>query len=123
MMKSGTYAVLSAAFFAGLALLGAAIAQESDYPNDPASLAIGRTIAEENCASCHAIGPEGESPNAEAPAFRDLSQRYPISDLEESLAEGIVTGHNDMPEFVLQPDNINQFLGYLSSIQVQKDKN
>lgn len=96
-------------------------AAEGGYPSDPESLTIGRKMAEDNCSSCHAVGVEGDSPDPQAPAFRNLSQRYPVSSLEESLAEGIVTGHNDMPEFVLQPDDIERFLGYLSSIQVQKN--
>ena len=122
-MKLGRYWAVSGAFFAGLALSSGVWAQESNYPNDSASLAVGKLIAEDNCSPCHAIGAEGESPDPQAPAFRDLSQLYPVSSLEESLAEGIVTGHNDMPEFILQPDDIERFLGYLTSIQVQKDKN
>ncbi|MBD8890317.1 c-type cytochrome [Roseibium litorale] len=123
MTRLGSYWAVSGVFLASLVLQTGAQAQESNYPDDPESLAIGRKIAEDNCSPCHAVGAEGESPDPQAPAFRDLSQRYPVSSLEESLAEGIVTGHNDMPEFVLQPDDIERFLGYLSSIQVQKDKN
>ena len=37
--------------------------------------------------------------------------------LEESLAEGIVTGHADMPEIVWEPDQITDFLAWLASIQ------
>lgn len=77
----------------------------------------GRVFAEETCAECHAIGVEGDSPLAEAPKFRELSQRYPIDDLAEALAEGIVTAHPEMPEVELDPDQINDFLSYLKSIQ------
>jgi hypothetical protein len=33
------------------------------------------------------------------------------------LAEGIVSGHPDMPEFVFQPDEITAILGYLDSLK------
>jgi hypothetical protein len=33
-----------------------------------------------------------------------LEARYPLEALEEALAEGIVTGHPDMPQFALEPD-------------------
>ncbi|MXN63834.1 c-type cytochrome [Stappia sp. GBMRC 2046] len=80
-------------------------------------LELGRQLAQENCARCHATGESGESPLTGAPAFRDLSKRYPVETLEEALAEGIITGHPDMPEFILQPDEIAAFIGYLKTIQ------
>jgi mono/diheme cytochrome c family protein len=80
-------------------------------------IAKGRALAEENCARCHAVGGSGESPLAAAPPFRTLSERYPVSDLEESLAEGIVSGHPEMPEFVFEPDQVGALIAYLESIQ------
>lgn len=80
----------------------------------------GRAFAEANCGSCHAVGPDGESPYAASPPFRTLSQRYPIENLAEALAEGIGVTHGgavEMPEFVLSPDEIDDFLAYLASIQ------
>lgn len=94
-----------------------AFAAGGNYPVDPASLASGKQIAEAHCSACHAVGPEGQSAKADAPAFRDLSKLYPLESLEEPLAEGIVTAHENMPEFVFEPDDIDVFLGYLSSIQ------
>lgn len=78
--------------------------------------AAGLAIVEKNCARCHAVGKTGTSPRGEAPPFRDLSRRYPIESLAESLAEGIITGHNDMPEFRFAPHEISAILAYLNSI-------
>ncbi|PTW61714.1 cbb3-type cytochrome c oxidase subunit III [Breoghania corrubedonensis] len=75
----------------------------------------GRALAEAECASCHAVGAGDESPVAEAPAFRDLSARYPVEQLEEALAEGIVTGHADMPEITWEPEQSTAFIAYLKS--------
>lgn len=77
----------------------------------------GRLIAEENCASCHSIGHVGSSTHPDAPAFRDLSQRYPIDDLAEAFAEGLNVGHADMPEFTLTAEQTQALLSYLQSIQ------
>jgi cytochrome c len=76
----------------------------------------GRTIAEKKCARCHAIGRDGSSPMGLAPPFRTLSQRYPIETLAEALAEGIVTGHPEMPQFVFQPRDIDALLGYIAGL-------
>ncbi|GGB59296.1 cytochrome c family protein [Roseibium aquae] len=109
--------------FMGLAVLGpvlsvqTALAQSGGYPDDPASVATGLEIAEIHCAACHAVGRDDLSAVDGAPAFRDLSRLYPLYTLEESLAEGIVTGHEGMPEIAFEPDDIASFLGYLTSIQ------
>lgn len=99
--------------------LNASVALASDgvYPTDPVSLATGLELAEIHCATCHAVAADDISAVAGAPAFRDLSQLYPLESLEEPLAEGIVTAHENMPEFALEPQDIDAFLGYLTSIQ------
>jgi cytochrome c len=77
----------------------------------------GRTFAQTNCAQCHAIGRLGDSPIPEAPPFRTLHTRYPVEDLAEAFAEGITTGHPSMPQFQLDPAQINDLLAYLQSVQ------
>ncbi len=54
---------------------------------------------------------------AAAPAFRDLNRNYPLDNLGEALAEGILTGHPAMPEFQFAPEDINAILRYLESVQ------
>ena len=77
----------------------------------------GKQLVELNCSPCHAIGLTGDSPHPDAPPFRTLGQRYPIDALEEAFAEGIETGHPDMPSFVAEPDQIADIIAYISSIQ------
>ena len=76
----------------------------------------GRVLAEENCARCHAIGPDGVSPFDEAPPFRDIVQQFPPAHLAEALAEGIVVGHPEMPEFTFEEDQIDGLIAYLESL-------
>jgi mono/diheme cytochrome c family protein len=77
----------------------------------------GKALVTTNCARCHAIGTEGDSPHPEAPPFRTLSNKYPVEDLAESLGEGIVSGHPDMPIFVFDAQDVGAIIQYLQSIQ------
>ena len=77
----------------------------------------GRALAETHCATCHAIGKRGQSPNQKAPGFATLAQRYPLDNLAEAFSEGILVGHGPMPEFQFEPDQIDGLIAYLRSIQ------
>lgn len=70
-----------------------------------------------HCSGCHAVGPAGTSPNTLAPPLREIGQRYPVEQLAEAFAEGIVTAHPAMPQFVLTPDQNRSLIAYLESIQ------
>ncbi|MBX2804489.1 MAG: cytochrome c [Hyphomicrobiales bacterium] len=76
----------------------------------------GMELVQEHCARCHAIAKTGDSPLADAPPFREIAQRYPAESLAESLAEGIVTGHAEMPEFVFSPGEVGQLVDYFASL-------
>jgi mono/diheme cytochrome c family protein len=77
----------------------------------------GLTIVRANCARCHAIGKAGDSPLPISPPFRTLHDRYPVEDLQEPLAEGIVTGHPTMPEFRFDPGQVGDIIAYLKSLE------
>jgi len=81
-------------------------------------IAAGRALASANCSPCHAIGKTGASPNPKSPPLRTLAARYRLQDLEEAFAEGIVVGHEgqEMPEFVLEPTEIDALLAYIGSL-------
>ena len=81
----------------------------------------GKTLVERHCSRCHAIDITGSSPHPEAPAFRTLGTRYPIDSLAEALAEGLVTGHPDMPEFMFEVHDVDAILAFLQSIQHPKN--
>jgi cytochrome c len=80
-------------------------------------VARGQAILAAKCSRCHAIGLEDLSQHEEAPPFRVVVTRYPPEDLAEALAEGIVSGHPDMPEFVFEPPEIEAIIAYLSTLQ------
>jgi len=70
-----------------------------------------------HCARCHSIDKLSPSPLKIAPPFRTLHERYPVESLQESLAEGIVTGHPSMPEFRLDPGQVADVIAYLKSLE------
>jgi cytochrome c len=77
----------------------------------------GAVFAREQCSACHAVGDDGASPLAAAPPLREISRRYPVEQLEEAFAEGFVTTHSTMPEFVLDAGQNRDLIAYLASIQ------
>lgn len=105
---------------------GTALEVQEPEVADPAyhalEVAKGQALVEKHCASCHAIGTTDASPHKQAPPFRDVVTRYPAEHLAEALAEGIQSGHPDMPVFVFEPDDINAFLAFLDSLAPQTER-
>jgi len=106
------------ASLAGLAIVALCLAVPAQAA-EKSLIDKGEALVRKNCSPCHAIGKEGGSPHKEAPPFRTLSAKYPIVDLAESLAEGIVSGHQDMPIFVFSPHDVEAIIQYMQSIQAQ----
>jgi mono/diheme cytochrome c family protein len=73
----------------------------------------GLTFVSANCTPCHAVDKVSPSPLAIAPPFRTLHTKYPVENLAESLAEGIMTGHPTMPQFQLDPGQVGDVIAYL----------
>ncbi|MFD1190348.1 MULTISPECIES: c-type cytochrome [Phenylobacterium] len=84
------------------------------------SASKGQKIAQTYCASCHAVGRTGKSPNPKSPPFRTLHDRYPVEDIQEALVEGISTGHHGMPEFTFDEASSNDLIAYLKTLERRK---
>jgi mono/diheme cytochrome c family protein len=114
MIRHALYAV------AAFVLAACGVTAQTPPRTEPPTMADaeeGRRLAEIHCSTCHAIGEDGASRHPLAPPFRTLSRAYPVTALEEAFAEGILVGHPDMPEFRLEPEQIEDLLGYIQSIQ------
>jgi len=90
------------------------LAAGAAHADDPAR---GQRLAREHCAACHAIGRTDASPRAGVPALRDLHRRYPVEQLAEALAEGIVTGHPDMPEMAFPAADVFALIAWLRTLE------
>ncbi len=77
----------------------------------------GLTFVRANCSGCHSIDKVSASPLKIAPPFRTLHLRYPVENLAEAFAEGIVTGHPSMPEFRLDPGQVGDVIDYLKALE------
>ena len=98
--------------FGAAAALSASVNAESREE----TVAKGRALLDANCSRCHAIGKEDSSKHPEALPFRVVVTRYPPDNLAEALAEGINSGHPDMPEFVFEPPEIKAIVAYLGTL-------
>jgi hypothetical protein len=47
----------------------------------------------------------------------ELHLRYNVEDLAESLGEGILVGHPSMPVFRFDPDQIENLIAYLKTLE------
>lgn len=99
LLGSGLAALLVAGVGAGAAAGQGAAPPPAAEASPAPSAERGHALVLRDCASCHAVETAGASPFSPAPPFRTLKARYPLEDLEEALAEGIMSGHPAMPQF------------------------
>jgi cytochrome c len=70
-----------------------------------------------HCAQCHATDKVSPSALRDAPPFRTLHLKYPVDNLQEAFAEGIVTGHPSMPQFQLDPGQVNDIITFFKTLE------
>lgn len=95
---------------------GEAVRQTGPRPIVMGSVDRGAILVRQKCAGCHAVERSGDSPMAAAPPFRSMGVLYPVRDLQEAFAEGLVTAHPAMPAFELQSTEIADLVAYLESV-------
>ena len=117
--NQGPFRTILAAIVAFSALLPQTALPQTAKSHEPLSPPAqrGLVIVRTNCSRCHSIDKVSQSPLKVAPPFRTLHERYPVESLQESLAEGIVTGHPSMPEFRLDPGQVADVIAYLKSLE------
>lgn len=92
------------------ALTGVAQAEDID------PVAKGKSLAEANCAICHAIYEAGASPLAIAPPFRDIATSYDPEELEDAFNDGVATDHPAMPDWQMTPDQAHALATYIMTL-------
>jgi mono/diheme cytochrome c family protein len=83
---------------------------------DVDSAAKGKSLAEANCAICHAIYETGTSPLSIAPPFRDIATTYDPDELEDAFNDGVATNHPAMPDWQMTPDQANALATYIMTL-------
>jgi mono/diheme cytochrome c family protein len=103
-----------AASIAVLALAACTTTPAPEYSGDPIA---GLDVAQNLCATCHAIGRDGASPNAGAPPFRHILSKYDADRLVEDLEESVSISHLRMPTFYFGEHHAADVVAYLQTIQ------
>lgn len=93
-------------------LAGAAFAEPVELPG----VDHGREVAERDCGMCHAVAPQGRSPNAAAPAFRDLAVRYNPIALERKLRTIGKQGHFEMRPPPVSEADVPDLAAYIGTL-------
>ncbi|NMD08993.1 MAG: cytochrome c [Phyllobacteriaceae bacterium] len=94
-----------------LAVLASAASAQDDT-----AVAKGKSLAEANCAICHAIYETGTSPLAIAPPFRDIATTYDEGELEDAFNDGVATDHPAMPDWQMTPDQAHALATYIMGL-------
>jgi mono/diheme cytochrome c family protein len=80
---------------------------------DPAT---GKRIAEQDCASCHAVHRgDDKSPVDRAPSFDAIAALPSTNEL--SLRVFLRTSHAGMPNIMLRPEEIDPLIAYVVSLK------
>jgi mono/diheme cytochrome c family protein len=106
-----------------MAILAAAVILVAANPSARAQTRLivdGQAVAKRDCAMCHAIGPQGDSPHTGAPPFRELHKRFTVDEMEAGMLADLLTGQPAMPSMRLGPAEIHDLLDYLKSVQLER---
>lgn len=95
---------------------GQAVRQDRTEPVIMGSADRGAILVRQKCAGCHAVEGSGNSPMAAAPPFHTMGTLYPVRDLQEAFAEGLVTAHPAMPAFEFEPAQIADVIAYIEGV-------
>lgn len=111
MAKASKLTMVGRVGLAGALLMAMALSTRADD-----TIKRGQALAEKLCSGCHAVGLTDVSKLDKSPPMRDLAKRWKGEQIAEALAEGITTGHKEMPEFRLNPDELDAFLAWFDDL-------
>ena len=77
--------------------------------------ATGEKLVKGECAACHAIGEEAKSPEPKAPRFADVAAMPSTTEL--SLKVFLRSSHKNMPNIMLEPDEIDAAAAYILGLK------
>ncbi|WP_414978050.1 c-type cytochrome [Brevundimonas sp.] len=114
--------MLASALALAVAGCGAADSRQAIPPGPAAdqtrleAVERGRVFAVTACSGCHAIGRDDASPLAAAPPLRDIAARRAPESLADGFADGLVTSHPAMPDYVFRASEIDDLMAWLETL-------
>ena len=104
---------------AAIALVGGAgvpLAGVEAQDHLPGDLAQGQGLANDVCAECHNVEPQGTGPSmVGAPAFQEVADLPSTTEL--SLRVFLRTPHRVMPDLILSPQETDDVISYILSLR------
>lgn len=100
-------------FALGVGLGGCAGVADQLLGTNLVQVSEGRRLAQQRCASCHAIKAAGPSPAAEARSFGEIAQRHRGRSLDWQLETINEAGHFSMPAIALSPAEQASLAAYI----------
>lgn len=79
------------------------------------SAAEGHRLAEAWCETCHAVEPHMAGTSNQAPGFEAIANRHGTT--AHSLKVFLKTGHHNMPNLVIAPDQADALASYILSLK------
>jgi cytochrome c len=76
----------------------------------------GYRVAARDCAGCHALEKQGESPRLGAPPFRDIRRRYNEISLQREFEAIREVGHYEMPPTPISLSDGRDITAYIESL-------
>ena len=104
-----------------LAVVLLAGCQSTPRPPHIGDAVEGRQVAEQLCASCHAIELGKASPNSAAPPFGEVLERYGADTLAKDLDNAVPISHLRMPTFYLGDGHAEDLVAYLKALKSSAD--
>lgn len=105
--------------FAVTLLLAEATISFTAHAQEVGDPAMGLNYARQVCANCHAIGKRDRfSPNHLAPSFEDIANTPGMTGI--SLAVMLRTVHENMPSYVLVPNERDNIIAYVLSLKHER---
>jgi cytochrome c len=96
-------------------LLAGFLAASAGVGNAGADAARGMALAGQWCAQCHGVRPDQASSVQAATSFSEIAAKAATTEM--SLRVFLRTSHPTMPNFILEPDDLDDLVGYILSLK------
>lgn len=100
-----------------LALLASVAPAFGETQFTQSELLHGEGLARENCATCHAVGLNGDSANKDAPPFRTFSSFRNVTLIGWELMNKDWGEHRQMPQFEMTSQQARDILAWIEWVQ------
>ena len=80
--------------------------------------AAGLKYAQKACSDCHAVERDTEMLFSQAPSFQEVADTEGMT--PRALVVWMSTSHPNMPDLIIPPDDMDNVIAYIMSLQTKK---